>query len=201
MDKHKTGLIDAKKQHDFIILKDIPQHQGLVKVNRFLLLAVSLLMLIVFTLGFFLLPANHMLDNFKAQQKLNSAAYPLQIPTLSAEINTLKSQLIGIVSGSIESKLRILEASIRTGSTEVSLGTIQDLRNEVKVLQTYSVPIKKETQGLSNEALINEVSQLKTLIYLTLTSCGLMITAIGGIWYRNQQQPNSKQRVELKKYQ
>lgn len=201
MGKHKTGIINAKEQHDCIILKDIPQHQRLDKANRFLLLAPSLLMLIVFALGFFLLPANHMLDNLKVQQKFPPATHSFETPTLSAEINTLKGQLIGIVSGSIESKLRTLETSIRTGSTAVSLGTIQDLRNDVKVLQTYSAPIKKETQGLSNEALINEVSQLKMLIYLTLTSCGLMITAIGGIWYRSQQQPNSKQRVELGKHQ
>jgi hypothetical protein len=200
----KSGLGDAKRQHDVVVLQNIPHHQGLVRANRFLLLLASLLMVIVFVLGFLLLPTDNMLDDFKSSPQDNSVAYAIQNPVLSAEINTLKGQLVGLISGSIESKLRILEQSVRTGSITASLGTIQDLRNDVRVLRSYSsVAEKKEVEKPVNEALLKEVSQLKDLIYLTLASCGLMIAAIGGIWVRNRsrlEHPDSFKRTELGKH-
>ncbi|MCK5188592.1 MAG: hypothetical protein KAR12_00890 [Methylococcales bacterium] len=198
----KSELVGAKER-SIVVLTDTPQHQGLVKANRFLLLVASSLMVVVFVLGFFLLPSDDMLDNFNAKQEAIPAAYALQNPVLSAEINTLKGQLVGLVSGSIESKLRTLEESIRNGSVNTSLGTIQDLKNDVKVLRSYSVPEKRVMQSQANEALLKEVSQLKSLIYLTLTSCGLMIAAIGGFWVRNHYRlvhPHSLSRAELGKH-
>jgi hypothetical protein len=98
----------------------------------------------------------------------------------------LKGQFVGLVSGSIESKLRSLEESIRQGSVSSSLGTIEDLKNDVKVLRTYSEPAKKEKVTIANEQLMQEMSELKHLVYLTLASCGLMLAAVGGIWFKNR---------------
>ena len=181
----KTGSGDAKGQHGIVVLNDKPHYHGLVKANRFLLLLASSLMVIVFLLGFLLLPTDDVLDNFKAKDESIAITYAVENPVLSAEINTLKGQLVGLISGSIESKLRTLEATIKKGSITASLGTIQDLRNDVKVLQAYSVPEKKQVVNQVNQALMEEVSQLKSLIYLTLASCGLMIAAIAGFWVRN----------------
>jgi hypothetical protein len=103
---------------------------------------------------------------------------------LSVEVNALKSQFVGLVSGSIESKLRSLEESIRRGSVSSSLGTVEDLKNDVKILQSYSEPIKKEHAVVSNEKIIQEMSHLKHLVYLTLASCGLMLAVVAGIWYK-----------------
>jgi len=64
-------------------------------------------------------------------------------PVLSAEVNNLKGQFVGLVSGSIESKLRTLEESVRLGTVSTALGTIEDLKNDVRVLRTYSEPPKK----------------------------------------------------------
>ncbi len=180
----KSELVDAAK-HNVVILQNIPQHQGLVKANRFLVSLVFTLIVMVFTLGFFLLPSNNILDNIKEGDQRNASVYTIQNPVLSAEIDTLKSQFVGLISGSIESKLRALEQSVRIGSMKLSLGTIEDLRNDVKVLRAYSEPKKKAIKNQVNAALLEEVSQLKNLIYLTLTSCGLMIAAIGGFWIRN----------------
>lgn len=183
----KSELSDAKGKHDIAVLQNIPHHHGLVKANRFLLLLVSSLMVVIFVLGFLLLPANSVLDTFKdMDETATTAVYAIQNPVLSAEINTLKGQLVGLISGSIESKLRTLEQSVRNGSISASLGTIQDLKNDVSVLRSYSTPEKKEAPNLANETLLKEVSQLKSLIYLTLTSCGIMIAAIGGVWVRNR---------------
>jgi len=183
----KSGSNDAGgRQNDIVVLSNTPHFQGLVKANRMLLLLASSLMVIVFLLGFLLLPADNVLDSFKAKNNNVAVTYAVQNPVLSSEINNLKGQLVGLISGSIESKLRALESNIKQGSVTESLGTIQDLRNDVKVLQAYSVPEKKVVSSQVNQALMEEVSQLKSLIYLTLTSCGLMIAAIAGFWVRNR---------------
>ncbi len=203
MQKKEPELV-ATKEHGIIVLKDTPQHQGLVRANRFLLLVASSLMVVVFLLGFLLSPATDMLDQIKSKKELVSTGYTVQNPVLSAEINTLKGQLVGLVSGSIESKLRMLEQNIRTGQVRDSLGTIQDLKNDVKVLRSYSAPTVKEVFPVNaNEALIEEVSHLKSLIYLTLTSCGLMIAAVGGFWVRNRyllSHPKERSRAALGKH-
>jgi hypothetical protein len=105
-------------------------------------------------------------------------------PVLSAEVNLLKGQFVGLVSGSIESKLRSLEDSLRSGALSNSLGTLEDIKNDVKVLRSYSEPAKKE-QAIDNQQIMREMSQLKRLIYLTLASCGLMLAAFAGIWIKN----------------
>jgi len=187
MRKIKPDFGHAKDRHGIVVLKNIP-HQGLVKANRTLLLIASILMVVVFILGFLLMPEEDLVNNLKAKRSQISTVADIQNPVLSAEINILKGQLVGIVSGSIESKLRALESSVRTGSVSDSLGTIQDLKNDVKVLQAYSVPkkMKGEPEQQGSQALLQEVSQLKRLIYLTVTSCGLMFAAIAGVWIRKR---------------
>jgi len=107
-------------------------------------------------------------------------------PVVSAEVNALKGQLVGLVSGSIESKLNALEESLRVGSVSSSIGTIEDLKNDLKVLRAYSEPAKKAKTVVSNEQLMQEMSQLKRLIYLTIASCGLMLAAVAGVWIKNR---------------
>lgn len=174
------------KGREVVLLHDIPHHQGLVKANRYLLMLVVALMTMVFVLGFLILPDYDLVDQVKQRQRFSSVAQAVQNPALSDEINLLKSQLVGLVSGSIESKLRILEESIRLGSVSTSLGTIQDLKNDVRILRSYSDPPVKAEDRRVNEHLIAELSHLKNLIYLTFASCGLMIAAIAGFWLRNR---------------
>jgi len=184
MRKMKSEFNDAEDSQNLVILRNIP-HQGLIKANRTLLLIASMLMVVVFVLGFLLMPEDNLLGTLKAKNVTVIETASMQNPALSAEINTLKGQLVGLISGSIESKLRSLETSVRQGSTRDSLGTIQDLKNDVKVLQAYSIPEKKPVlETKVNQALLEEVSQLKRLIFLTVTSCGLMFAAIAGVWMR-----------------
>lgn len=150
-----------------------------------LLYAVVVLTLIVFLLGFFLLPSQDALNSYKSVQ-LQKAYQAKMNPVVSAEIDTLKAQLIGLISGSIESKLRVLEQSVKLGAVSYSLGTIEDLKNDVKMLRGYSDAVKQDEARLTNEQLLKEMSQLKELIYLTLASCGLMVAAIAGVWFRNR---------------
>ncbi|MDD1625923.1 MAG: hypothetical protein LUQ26_00385 [Methylococcaceae bacterium] len=166
---------------EVVVLQRIPSHQGLMKVNRWLMAMVFFLMTVIVIAGFFFFPTNDVTRFKKAE-----ATIAEMNPVLSAEVNTLKGQFVGLVSGSIESKLRSLEESIRLGSVSSSLGTIEDLKNDVKVLRSYSEPAKKEKSAIANEQLMREMSELKHLVYLTLASCGLMLAAVGGIWFKNR---------------
>jgi len=166
---------------EVVVLQRIPSHQGLMKVNRWLMAMVFFLMTVIVIAGFFFFPTNDVTRFKKAE-----ATIAEMNPVLSAEVNTLKGQFVGLVSGSIESKLRSLEESIRLGSVSSSLGTIEDLKNDVKVLRSYSEPAKKEKSAIANEQLMQEMSELKHLVYLTLASCGLMLAAVGGIWFKNR---------------
>ena len=170
-----------EKKSEIVVLQRMPSHQGLMKVNRWLMAMVFFLMTVIVIAGFFLFPAKDV-TSFKKSEVTVAEMNPV----LSAEVNTLKGQFVGLVSGSIESKLRSLEESVRLGTVSTALGTIEDLKNDVKVLRSYSEPAKKEKVALSNEQLMQEMSELKRLIYVTLASCGLMLAAIAGIWFKNR---------------
>ncbi|WP_341328228.1 hypothetical protein [Methylotuvimicrobium sp. KM2] len=167
-----------------IVVERIPSHQSLVKVNRVLIYAVFFLTTMVFLMGFFLMPSQDTINHLKAVQM--EQAFKTKNPAMSAEIDILKAQLIGLISGSIESKLTTLEQSVKLGSVNYSLGTIADLKNDVKMLRSYSDAAKPNPSEANNEQLLAEMSHLKNLIYLTLGSCGLMLAAIAGVWFRTR---------------
>ncbi len=176
----KSQLVEARGE-----LQTIHPPYDLMKVNRILLAIVLSLMALILILGFLLFPDQAI--NIKYKKNNRSSSYHAEMsPVLSAEVNTLKEQMIGLVSGSIESKLRTLEDSIRMGTATNALGTIQDLKNDVKVLRTYSQPAEKNSKdAVVNEQLLQEMSQLRKLIYVSLASCGLMLAAVAGIWLKN----------------
>lgn len=163
------------------LLQSAPTHQALMKVNRWLLMVVCSLMIVVFIAGFLLIPTDSFINRYQA------ATYAAERnPVVSAEVNALKGQLVGLVSGSIESKLNALEEGIRVGSVSSSIGMIEELKTDLKVLRSYSEPSKKDKPVISNEELMQEMSHLKGLIYMSLASCGLMLAAVAGIWIKNR---------------
>ena len=181
-----TGDMQEKRTEIFKlqgVVRTIPSHQQLVKANRLLVGAVFLLMVIVLVVGFVFIPGSDAINNYA---KINPATIAAQgtNPAVSAEVNTLKGQLIGLLSGSIEGKLKTLEQSVKLGSVDNSLGTIADLKNDIKVLRSYSEPPKKSEVVVSNAQLAEEVSHLKHLIYASLASCGLMFVAATGGWVK-----------------
>ncbi len=172
-----------EKNSKLVVLHANPSHQNLVKANRWLLAAVFFLMSVIVIAGFLLFPRED-LTNYK--QLANTKAISDQMnPVLSAEVNTLKGQFVGLVSGSIESKLRTLEESVRLGSAPDSLMTIEELRSDIKTLRAYSTVPSNGKVTLPNEQIMEEMSELKRLVYLSLASCGLMFAAFAGIWIKN----------------
>ena len=189
----KSGVVNSEEQREIVALQNNPSDQGLVKANRLLLLCASSLMVLVFILGFLLMPSGNALDNYKPHSKsVSDEINSREKSALSSEISTLKGQFVGLISGSIESKLKVLEAHLKRGAMTSSLGTLQDIKSDVQFLQAYSTPPvdkKDEVKTVqSNRALLDEVAELKRLIYFTLTSCGLMVAALCGFWFKRYDQ-------------
>ncbi|PKM12907.1 MAG: hypothetical protein CVV13_03525 [Gammaproteobacteria bacterium HGW-Gammaproteobacteria-3] len=176
---------DDVQRRSPVIFEVMPLHRDLVKVNKYLIYAVICLMAVVFLMGFFLLPSHNARDTAYKSIAFETAYKAKTNPVLSAEIDVLKAQVVGLVSGSIESKLRTLEQSVKSGSIAYSLGTIEELKNDVKVLRNYSGPVEVKAD-LPSEQVLKEISQLKDLIYFTLASCSLMLAAIVGVWFKNR---------------
>jgi len=185
-DTDKTNsVVEALHGNAPAVLQIIPSHHALMKVNRLLLTIICSLMVVILIAGFLLFPSQSFINSYRNATATETDAAEMN-PVVSAEVNALKGQLVGLVSGSIESKLNALEESLRVGSVSSSIGTIEDLKNDLKVLRTYSEPAKKANTAISNEQLMQEMSQLKRLIYVTLASCGLMLAAVAGIWIKNR---------------
>lgn len=178
------------------VLQRIPSHHALMKVNRLLLTIICSLMVVVMIAGFLLFPTDSFINSYKNATTTETYAAEMN-PVLSSEVTALKGQLVGLVSGSIESKLNALEESIRVGSVSSSIGTIEDLKNDLKVLRSYSEPAKKGKSVVSNEQLMQEMSQLKRLIYLSFASCGLMLAAVAGIWIKNRNRLPYKEKAKI----
>ncbi len=166
------------------------QQQNLAKTNRALLAASLALMVVVLILSSFLFSSRDLVMELKEKQ-LVEAGTALKNPVVSAEVDALKSQLIGLISGSIESKLKALEKNIERGRPLNALETVKSLKSDVKALRNYAKPVvveKKAEAVAVNALLMREVSQLKSLIYMTLGSCGLMFAALAGIWVKGRRQ-------------
>ena len=165
------------------VVETIPTQQQLVKVNRLLLGVVLFLMVSIIVLGLLFIPNADTVNSYKKIKATEIAAQGMN-PAVSNEVNNLKGQLIGLLSGSIESKLKTLEASVKSGTVDNSLGTIAELKNDIKALRSYSEPTNKPQSVVSNAQLADEVTHLKHLIYASLASCGLMFVAAAGIWVK-----------------
>ncbi|MEN8260661.1 MAG: hypothetical protein ABFS02_08770 [Pseudomonadota bacterium] len=146
------------------------------------------------------LPSKSLLEKYEDTLLANETRGDRLNPVLSEEIKVLKGQLSAVITGSIESKVRILEQNIREGTVSAAdLGTIEDLKSDLDILKTYSshAPSKASAVGarrfrrsdasLESQYLTQELSQVKVLFYISIASCGFLAVAMGGIWLQNTQ--------------
>lgn len=176
-----------EKNTNLVVLQAIPNYQQLVKANRWLLATVFFLMTVIVVVGALLFPRDDLTEYKKPYaEDMN--------PVVSAEMNVLKQQVVGLISGSIESKLTTLEKSVRLDQKPASLETIAELHGAIKTLRIYSdAPVNKVTPH--NAQLMAEMSELKQLVYFSLASCGLMFAAFAGVWFKNHQRLPYKEKV------
>jgi len=169
---------------------------SILKMNRLVLAVITGLMATIVYMGIFLMPENNIASGTVQAQKPVELYDVHMNPVVSAEMDALKSQLVALVSGSIEGKLRLLEESLKAGTySENGLDTIAALKEDLKVLKTYSETgagrliaqkYLQESNLVENKNLVSEVSQLRSLIYFLITSCGLMFAVLASVWVRKK---------------
>ncbi|NOQ63518.1 MAG: hypothetical protein GQ582_03285 [Methyloprofundus sp.] len=167
---------------------------SVLRMNQLVLSIIIGLMALVVYLGVLLIPESDIAPK-TVTQSVDLSKVPMN-PVVSTEIQALKSQLVGLVSGSIESKLNFLSEGLRTGTiATVSLESLQAIQDDVTVLKTYSesgagrliaTKYLPQTNTQQTVDLAAEVSQLKSLVYFLISSCGLMFAVIGGVWVRQR---------------
>jgi len=166
---------------------------SVLKMNRWVMGIIVGLMAVIVLMGVFLIPRQAPLSLSSAQQSIE--LYDRQMnPVLSAEVDALKSQLVGLVSGSMESKLKTLEESLRTGSIGLTgMEVINALQDDLHVLKTYSktgagrlIATKAPVVSVSKIDLLAEVDKLRGLVTFLISSCGLMFAAVAGVWVRKR---------------
>jgi len=166
---------------------------GLMHTNRLLFFMMLIMMAVVLILGYWIMPSHQLIRDVEARQRLTETRQALQNPALSAEVDQLKAQLVGLISGSIESKLRILETSLAQQRVSAdALHTLQDLKNDIQLLRNYSQYPARDRDAATqqemalapalDEQLLSEIAQLKGLLYISMVSCGLMFSAVTGVW-------------------
>ena len=186
---------NQQKNSDLMVIHSISPHQQLAKRNAWLFGVVVFLMGFIVLGGLWLLPSDDPVANFKKSAGVDREL-SARAPQLAQEVNLLKGQFVGLVSGSIESKLRSLEDNLRKGAVANSLGTIEDLKSDLRMLRSYSTePANQAAEAVDSEQIMREMSQLKRLIYLTLASCGLMFAAVAGIWVKQLKKLPGKETI------
>ena len=182
---------------DLVVLQPKPSEQPLMKINRWFIGALLLFMTLIVVSGFWLFPEQEFTVNY--QKATGNIVYVSENnPQLSVELNALKSQFVGLLSGSIENKLRSLEENLKAGNLNHSLGTITDLKYDVEILRHYAEPIPATTSvqpATTDAQLIHEMSQLKRLLYWLSASCSLLFAAIAGVWFKNLKKLPTKQTI------
>lgn len=129
---------ENNKVRNMAVLNPVTQ-LSVWKMNRLVLAIIISLMATVVFMGMLLMPENEIVPKTTQVHK-STELYNVQMnPVISAEVDALKSQLVGLVSGSIESKLNTLEEGLKAGTiTEIGLDTIEALKDDLVVLKTYS---------------------------------------------------------------
>ena len=121
-------------------------------------------------------------------------------PEVYQKVEMLKGKMDTLVTGSMENKINRLENNLSSGVIRKSdLVTIQELKTDLQILKTYSEQNsisslamtggKRGTRGLSAsnmisypDELLQEISNMKNLFYLSIASCGFLVVVVSGAW-------------------
>ncbi|MEY4767970.1 MAG: hypothetical protein RL637_609, partial [Pseudomonadota bacterium] len=141
-------------QHNMQTLYQDWHYQRLVRNNRLLLSAMIGLMSLVLILGSFLLSSHDLLLNQLPPQS------EMSMPSNSKiEVEQLKGELIGLVTGTIDTKLKSLEKNIERGRPLTALETVKSLKEDVNILRGYTKPLPAPV-SIEQKAELIEANQL-----------------------------------------
>jgi len=127
-----------------------------------------------------------------------------KIRIYNEQFESLQDRMTGFIAGSVETKLRMLEHSVASGTVGAQeIRTFEELKSELKLLETYAAGkvgnaldqsrfehqrfqvSPGSSQSVSDGDLMRELSQLKNLFYFGIASCGVIAGLIGGYWWQH----------------
>lgn len=157
------------------------------------------------TLSVYLFLHTHQFFN-QVQARMQSLgdADSVRISQYNQQVEALEEKMSVFIADSVESRLHTLEQNVAAGKVgEQEIRGIETLRNELKLLETYSAgkgghiidPIRLDHPRLQlapgsqqiarNDQVLDELIQLKQLLYFSIASSGTVGLLLGGYWWRN----------------
>lgn len=141
-------------------------------------------------------------DRGDRQSARLSAIQPMLDSTaLQKDVELLKGQMNILITGAMETKIRRLEQGLKSGViSRTDLATVQELKEDLKVLKAYSVQNASMTFGsadgsekregpmhaeaaLYSDELLHEISRIRALFYISIASWGFAIVLFAGNWF------------------
>ncbi|MCI0654900.1 MAG: hypothetical protein L0Y38_04430 [Methylococcaceae bacterium] len=138
---------------------------------------------------------------------------------LVRDVEFLKGQMNILITGAMESKIKQLEGSLRSGIISATdLTTVRELKEDLKVLKAYSLQNASTTFGLLDgsekigasvhagaslysDELLHEIGQVKNLFYISIASWGVAIVLFAGTWLRSYYQLRQIQSERMFRHQ
>lgn len=163
--------------------------------TRFWVLALAACLLI---LGVYLfLQTHHLLARLQNTVVSMEDGDAIRIRQYNEKLEALQNQMSVFVADAVETKLKSLEKNVSAGTVGMQdVKMLEELTGEVKLLETYSAgkhinlmdlsrldhPRFQVTPGsqVSAGSLLEEVADMKRLLYLSIASCGFVGLMIGG---------------------
>ena len=127
-----------------------------------------------------------------------------KIRRYNLQLASLQERMTAFIADSVENRLRSLEKNIQAGEVGTQdIRNFEELRNELKLLESYAAgnggnltdssrlehPRFQVTPGTkdvgANRDMIAELVQLKTLLYISIASCGVVAFMVGGYWWQS----------------
>ncbi|MGH8477513.1 MAG: hypothetical protein ACRER2_17405 [Methylococcales bacterium] len=114
------------------------------------------------------------------------------------DVELIKGQMNLLITGSMESKFAQLETSLKSGIiSRRDLATLQELKENLAVLKAYSVqnastaatlpatPTVPVPASLGSDRVLQEISNIRKMFYISIISWGGLIVVIAGTWLRS----------------
>jgi hypothetical protein len=157
-----------------------------------------LLLFCVSIVIFSLLAKSGNAQRYAVEQSLEGPA--AKDKALYRDVDLLKRHSHALITGSIENKIRRIEADLRRGTVQAAdLETLESVKEDLKLLKNYAAvgtsqqvaarSLPAAPQGPKNpahlanqEQVLAEIATMKSLLYISLASCGLLFIGVGGLW-------------------